>query len=76
MKLASERHVKAVILTFMMIAISCVSTSAPPPCGVPADDRAWIDRSLAAWRLATLEIAGITSFPANQAPSSSARIAS
>ena len=67
MKLPPESSVNAVILAFSIFAVSCVSIPAQPPCSVTESDRAWIDRSLTAWRFATEEIAGITSFPANQA---------
>ena len=39
----------------------------PPACALPKDDREWIERALAAWRLTSREITGITRLPPSRA---------
>lgn len=54
------------ILAITITTIACASTSTPPACAVSDADRAWIDRSLVAWKFASREIAEIRSIPASQ----------
>ncbi|HUF17960.1 MAG TPA: hypothetical protein VMS12_07945 [Thermoanaerobaculia bacterium] len=57
-----------ITLGLVIAVCSCVSVPqdpipVSPACSVPEADRAWIDRSLKAWRFASREIAGIGVVP-------------
>jgi hypothetical protein len=70
-----SRHMRAPLVPAAVLAASvCASAQegvqappAPPACVLSAADRAWIERSLTAWRFATHEIAGIERMPSYRA---------
>lgn len=54
----------ATIFTLIFaLALLSACASSKAPCALPERDRAWIDRSLEAWRLASQEITGIGQVP-------------
>jgi hypothetical protein len=55
------------MLIGVLATSACASVPARPACALPSTDRAWLDRSLDAWRFASREIMGIGRVPDVQA---------
>ncbi len=64
-RIATNMLRRTFALVAALAATACTSVSAPtpPPCSLSPSDRAWVDRSVEAWRFASREITGITSVP-------------
>ena len=58
---------KTLVLAAALAASACASAPASPACALPETDRAWVERTLEAWRLASREITGIEQVPNFQA---------
>lgn len=70
MKLVAELVFRLLIVLVAFTGFACASAPrapgpmpALPECAVPSTDRAWIDRSLEAWRFVSTEITGIGTVP-------------
>ena len=58
---------KTLALAAALASSACATAPAPPACALPETDRAWVDRSLEAWRFASRELTGIGEVPGFQA---------
>ena len=54
---------KSLAVVAALAASACASVPAPPACSLPGTDRAWVDRTLEAWRFSSREITEIKPVP-------------
>jgi hypothetical protein len=64
---AGSAVLRALAVAAALTASACASAPPSPTCALPEADRAWVDRSLEAWRFTSREITGIGRVPDFQA---------